>query len=198
VLSHDLSFLATYGADYELALRATGHGEQWTLTVAVVLAISMALLSAASVRMAILWRRTRALEREAGTRGDRDWSSLGRRVLWIWVVLGGATVLAFVAQENVERIVAGGVAPGIEPLLPPGGIGPLPIIAAVSLLAAAVGCLFTEAPRALRARIAAALARLQAGRPAATPRPPVADVHRPCSLLARNLGRRAPPALALA
>jgi hypothetical protein len=192
VLSHNLAFLATYGAGSEAALRATGHDEGWTSAVRAVIAIFFLLGSVGLVRLLGLWRTARRVERESGMQPRTDWQSFGRAVFVIWAWLGVVTAAWFLLQENVERIAIGQPVPGLQPLLEDGPTGPLAIIAVISLVLAFIGGLFGWGIAALRARIAAAIAPRGRHRPARVGRPQIAEPHR-SNVLSRNLGLRAPP-----
>lgn len=195
VLSHDLSFLLEYGRAYAAVLRATGHDGRWEMAVAFVLAASVALAVVAGARLVVLWQSACRLDRGCGPSFAEASASFAHVLLAVWARLAVATTVAFLLLENVERIAAGGTAPGLAPIVGAGGVSPLPILALVSLAVAAVGALLAWAPTALRARIAAALAARRR-RPAGwAPRPAAAPAIRPMGPLAWNLGRRAPPPL---
>ena len=192
VLSHDLSFLATYGAGSEAALRATGHDEGWASAVRAVIAISVLLATLGLGRLLALWRTARRVERESGTHPRTDWHSFGRTVLATWAWLALVTAAWFLVQENLELISIGQPLPGLEPLIGEGPVGPLILIPVISLILSFIGGLFRWGIAALHARIAAAAAaraRHGTGRVAA---PVAAETHRP-KVLSRNLGLRAPP-----
>jgi hypothetical protein len=192
VLSHNLSFLAAYGAGANAALLATGHDAAWTSAVRGVISVTVLLGMLAVIRVASLWRTAHRLERERAASAPADWHALARTVLTIWVWLALVTAVWFLVQENVERISIGQSLPGLGPLIENGLAGPLPIIAAVSLVVALIGGLFRWGTVTLRARIAAATPARPRHRPGRVRRPD-ALAHRRSSVLSRNLGLRAPP-----
>ena len=195
VLVHDLSFLAAYGSQFQAVLRATGHDSRWTSTVAAVIAVSALLGIVALARLAALWFHARGLERIAGQRPPRDVSGYLRILLRIWPWLALVTAVLFLGQENLEQAARGAPLPGIEPLLNGQSVSPLLVLAAVTSILAALGGLLVWGHATLVARIAAALRTLRPRPAPCTSRPPVAPNWTPSSVMALNLGRRAPPAV---
>lgn len=194
VLSHNLAFLATYGAGSEEALTATGHDQAWSSAVNATITISVLLGMLALIRVVVLWRTARRLEGESGMRGRTDGQAFAGTVLATWWCLALITTCWFLLQENLERVAVGQPLPGLDPLLSEGPIGPLLIIPAISLIIALITGLFLWGITTLRAWIAAALAARLRRRPAPVGMPAGADPHR-SKVLSLNLGLRAPPGL---
>ena len=193
VLVHNLTFLAVYGSRFQGALLATGHDGRWTSTVTVVVAVSILLGVVALARLASLWLQARALEHVSGQRPPRDFSGYLRIVLRMWPWLALVTAVLFVGQENLEQAVRGAPLPGIGPLLTNQSVSPLLVLAAVTFVLSALGALLVWGNATLTARIAAALGTRRLAR-TSTARPrPAAPASAPASVLALNLGRRAPP-----
>jgi len=110
--------------------------------------------------------------------------------------LTALTLVALTIQENVEHVAAGLDAPGIGVLVSrdyPFAVG---IVLAVGIAVAAVATLLTWRRAVLVARLRALSARRLARRGVASTWRPAARPPRPRpGLVARQLGRRAPPAL---
>ncbi len=192
VLAHNLVFLLAYGGEANLVLRATGHDATWFDAVWLVIAASTVLGVAAVARIAAVWRTARRLERETGRLVHTGWRGFGRLLVRTWIALSFVTAAWFLVQENVERLALGQAVPLLEPLFEHGFSSALLVIPAISLLAALVGTLFRWSVSALMARIAASRLAHARPRPAPVPRP-IGRVTHPSALLARHLGRRAPP-----
>jgi len=194
VLSHNLVYLLAYGDAATLVLRATGHDTAWSNAVRLVVACSGLLGAAALGRVLVLWRTARRLERATGPLAHPGWSGFAATLLRTWLALLLATSVVFLVQENIERLAAGQPAPLGGALLGGGPVGPLPVIAAISLLAALVGTLFRWSISALIERINATRKPRPRLRPARVRRPAGRLAH-PSALLALHLGLRAPPAV---
>ena len=194
VLVHDLAFLAAYGSQFRAVLVATGHDSRWTSTVAVVIAVSALLGVVGLARLASLWFQARALERIAGHRPPRHVSGYVRILMRIWPWLALLTAVLFLGQENLEQAARGATLPGVEPLVN-GPVPPLLVLVAVTFLLSALGGLLVWGHATLTARIAAALRTLRPRPAPRASRPPVAPTRTPSSVMALNLGRRAPPAV---
>ena len=195
VLVHDLAFLAAYGSQFHAVLIATGHDSRWTSTVSVVIAVSALLGGVALARLASLWFQARELERIARQRPTTDIHGYLRILLRIWPFLGLLTAVLFLGQENLEQASLGAPLPGIEPLVNGRSVSPLLVLAAVTFVLAALGGLLVWGHATLVARITAALRRLRPRPAPRASRPPVAPTWTPSSVMALNLGRRAPPAV---
>ncbi len=192
VVAHDLVFLAAYGAAYGEALAHTGHDHGWTSAVVTVLVAGLVCLVAG------LWqlRRLSLLARLAGDRAADPPSraSFGRRWLRLAVGIAMATIILFVAQENVEHLGIGEPLPGLGVLLSPEYPNAIPIIVCVASAVALVGALFGWRFAVLAARLRATGARHL--RPSkARPRTIFEVDRRPGTLLGAGLAPRAPPPL---
>jgi hypothetical protein len=194
VLSHDLSFLASYGRWYRAALAETGHGGRWADTVAAVLLVSGLLAALAAARLIALWSRARTLETSTDTRVGLPRAMYATSLIRFWPWLFWITAALFVTQENLERLAQGLHPPGAMVLFGETSVPPIAVIAGVSLLLSLLAALFTWTQATLVARIRAARARrrrpaiIRATRPSA---------HRDMPSMSRpalHYGRRAPPA----
>lgn len=195
VLVHNLAFLATYGAQYQAVLLATGHDSRWTATVMVVVVVSGLLGGVGLARLGWLWLQARSLERLHGHRPKTDFPGYLRILARLWPWLALVTAILFLGQENLEQASLGEPLPGLEPLLSGSSLPPFVILAAVTFVLAALGALLRRGHATLTARIAAAL---RTRRPAPTPlavRQPTMPMRTPSSVMSRNLGRRAPPSI---
>jgi hypothetical protein len=196
VLGHDLTYLLTYGPDYQTALLRTGHGEAWTAAVVTVALICATLVVLAAVRLATLARQGRQLGAQLDGPAARP-ADLVRELVGLWaLILVGAAVL-FVVNENVERATSHlpltwlGVLVGAE-----GNLLPLLVLTFASALVAAVAALYRWRRDVLVARLRAAAARWS--RPTSHPLPrPWPSLPRPRAGIARRLAGRAPPRVVL-
>lgn len=193
-VSHDAVFLAQTGPGNALvaALRQDGHA-YWAFV-----SIGLAVLGLVVGIGSLL--RLRRLHRWAAALGERVGPMRAgaylARTLDIWARLFPVVAIGFLVQENVEHVVAHGHLIGLGAL---GGAEyplALPVIGAISLLAAIGAGAFRIAERELIVRIAAALR-------AALVRAPRRLVLRPVGVLrwatvpvlARAGAGRAPPHL---
>jgi hypothetical protein len=196
VLSHDLSFLVSYGPWYRAVLAATGHGGRWTDAVAAVLLVSGLLAIVAAARLVALWSRARSLEARTGAGGGLPRSDYAGSLIRVWPWLLCITALLFVTQENLERLAQGMPLPGIGVLVGDTTVPPIAIIAAVSLSLSLLAALFTWSRATLVERIRAAIARRRRPAIASTTRPTAHHDLPSASRPALHHGRRAPPASA--
>jgi hypothetical protein len=195
VLVHDLSFLTAYGSQFQAVLRATGHDGRWTSTVSMVIAVTTMLGVVGLARLASLWSQARTLEHVSGQRPPRNVSGYLRIVLRIWPWLSLLTALLFLGRENLEHAALGAPLPGLEPLLAGPTIPPLLVLGSVTFVLSALGALLVWGHATLTARIAAALGIRRPARISTARRRPAAPASASASILALNLGRRAPPAV---
>ena len=194
VLVHNLTFLAAYGSQFQAVLLATGHDGRWTSTVTVVIAVSALLGVVGLARLALLWFQAQALERIAGQRPTTDVHGYLRLVLRIWPWLALLTAVLFLGQENLEHLGLGAPLPGLEPLLTVQSVPPWLIVAAITFVLSALGALLVWGHATLEARIAAARQTLRPRPARGASRPPADSARAISSVLALNMGRRAPPA----
>lgn len=196
VLGHDLTYLLTYGPDYQTALLRTGHGETWTAAVVTVALLSVALVVLAGLRLVTLAREARQLQ--ASTRGVRGRAAdLLHGFIGLWgLVLFGAAWL-FVVNENVEQASSHLPLTGIRVLVgAEGNLLPLLVLTLASGLVAAVAALYRWRRDTLVARLRQARGRWSRARSHRLPRP-WPSLPQPDATLARLLAGRDPPRLAL-
>ena len=128
------------GGGLAQALAATGHGELWS-AVSVI-----ALVAAAALVVPMLLR---ALGHEPHpsphlvrtTRGQTLTPGLRDELGSLWPRLLKVTLVAYLIQENAERLATQGQIAGIDPLLGPQQPLAIPVIALVTLALAALGSL---------------------------------------------------------
>jgi hypothetical protein len=191
LVAHDAVFLAQVGPGEGLtrALRSGGHG-YWQVASVVLLAILLLAALAIAARLALLHRRARSLAtRAAPPMAAPSRMRLGLR---LWLRLFAIVAIGFAVQENVEHLAQHDHLMGLAALHGPEYPLALPVLALVSLVAAAVGAgvlgiehqllatLATVGPPAMRA-------------PRSTSRPPLEHIVRRQSPLARRAAGRAPP-----
>jgi hypothetical protein len=204
VLAHQGLFLARYGTTYSEALVRAGHGQAWTDAVTVVVGGSVALLVLVVARLHGLGLLVRTARETAGAPrpgyprtvvvvDEPRLRDFVRSWLEMVLVIGPAMALALTAQENIERVAAGLGPRGPLILLGPEYAMALPIVGLVAIGVAFVAALLGWRHEVLAARLRAARAGLRAPRSLATAAPGKPLPLVPRSLLARRLGRRAPP-----
>ncbi|HEX5241512.1 MAG TPA: hypothetical protein VFW20_10990 [Candidatus Limnocylindrales bacterium] len=194
VLAHQAVYLARYGSIYGEALVHSGHGQAWSDTVTTVLAGAAILAAVALFR---LWRlRALVVESSNAGRGRPARGFEGQRLARAWIrmlaVIGPSVAIALTLQENLEHLASGYGLPGPAILASAEYPMALPIVALVAAVVSFVAALFAWTREVLVARLRASRARLHAPRRL---RPAVAATTPAIrgSLLARRLGRRAPP-----
>jgi hypothetical protein len=192
-VSHDAVFLAQTGPGHDLvaALRSGGHA-YWAI-----LSFGLAVLGLAVGIGSLL--RLHRLRRWADALGERHGpmpsATYLARAFGVWARLFPLVVLGFLLQENAEHLVAHGHLIGLAAL---GGAEyplALPVIGAISLLAALTTGAFSIAERELIVRIAAALRAVRARAPRRLVRPAVILRWATVPVLARPGAGRAPPHL---
>ncbi|HLY35960.1 MAG TPA: hypothetical protein VKU35_04530 [Candidatus Limnocylindria bacterium] len=196
VLGHDLTYLLTYGPDYQTALLRTGHRGAWTVAVVTVALLTVALVVLAGRRLATLAREAR--ENGRSTRGARGRvADLLGELIGLWaLVLFGAAVL-FVINENVERAANHLPLTGIRVLAgSAGNLLPLLVLTLASGLVAAVAALYRWRRDVLVARLRAARAHWSRAASHRRPRP-WPSLPQPHATVARLLAGRDPPRRAL-
>jgi hypothetical protein len=188
LISHDATWLAQIGPGEALtaALRHGGH-DYWGAASA---ALTLTGLVAATWAGMRLYRLRRGTSVSFG--GEPVGRPYLRRAAGAWVRLFGVVAIGFVIQENLEHAMAHGHGLWAGALLGPEYPLALPVIGAITALAALVAAAFVTAERLL-------LARLEDARP--TLRPP-RRVPRPTRRIvlpgegeARRHTGRGPPAL---
>ena len=194
VLTHNLVYLGAYGAAYEDVLVKTGHDEDWTIAVAVILALAIGLDLLAGWRVVRLWMEARSL-RATGTMRRPDPAELLAGLGFTWLRLAAATGAAFLVQENLERTSIGQPLPGLGVFGSLAFPNALPILVAVTFAVALVGALFRWRIETLAARIAAAR-RDRWARPSHAARRSIPLAHHLAgSIHGRLSAGRAPPLL---
>lgn len=182
--SHDAVYLVQVGPGAELArvLRSAAH-DYWGLGSALLAGIGALVALAMALRL-------RTLRRTASTLAATPGRSYPRRFVGTWLRLLAVVAIGFVIQESVEHVISHGHAIGLGALLSAEYPLALPIIVAISGLAALVVALVADAERALLAAITTALAR---PRPRNVPRRAPAHLPVRPSIRTRPGASRAPP-----
>ena len=190
-LAHNLTFLLTYGEGSGAALARTGHGANWTATVALVVVLALALVAAGALRLAQLSRLGRALD------GAETPSSIIRTTIrligraWLQVLIGA--LVLFIAAENLEHVAAGLVAPGLSVLGSGDYHDTLAVFAGVAFAAALVEGLYRWRREVLIARIVSARARWTRARQSSA-RPNLPWINpRHGAIVSHQIAGRAPP-----
>ena len=193
VLGHDLTYLVTYGPDYQTALLRTGHGETWTIAVATVTALSAVLMLLAGYRLATLTRQARRSAAALGSATNGRPADLLRELIGLWGLILVTAALLFVLNENVERAMNHLPTTGIAVLVgSAGNLAPLLVLTAVSGVVAAVAALYRWRRDVLVATIRTAGASWS--RATSTPLPrPWPSLSRPITIVSRSIAGRAPP-----
>lgn len=149
--SHDAIFLVQLGPGEALAraLRSAGHA-YWSAASAGLVAVATLFAVATAVRLIRLRGEARRLRRRAPI----DTPSLGTPILVTWGRLFAIVAVGFVIQESLEHLAMHGHAIGLGALLGPEYPLALPVLAAITLLAALVAALVGGAEAALLTTIA--------------------------------------------
>ena len=195
VLAHDVIFLITDGRSYGLALARTGHGDQWTGTVIIVVGLAISLAVLGTARLVSLSRLAGELDAGAITVRAGRLGDLAGHLLRSWLVILPIALVLFIVVENIEHLSVGLPAPGLSVLGSAQYHSVLGVFAVVSLLAALVDALYRWRRDILVARIEAARARLRR-RPARVGRRslPWVDL-RHAAITGNRISGRAPPLL---
>lgn len=161
--SHDLVYLVQIGPGAELVrvLRGAAH-DYWGPASAGLAAIGVTVVGITLLRL-------RRLQRAAAHLRTRPARSYPRRVMGTWARLLVIVAVGFVLQESAEHVISHGHAIGAGALLSAEYPLALPVIAAISGLAALVVALVADVERSLLAAIELALARLRPRRIALWP-----------------------------
>ncbi len=194
--AHDAVFAAEHGigSGFAAAMTAGGHdGYWWAFTLAVGIVASLLGLWVA-IRLVRLAGRTRDVPHGP----DHSTISTYRGELaGLWAALFAVTATAFAVQENIEHLTGHGHLLGLGALTGPEYALALPVIAAVTLVAAALGALVRWRIAVLEARLAGRLHRprqrgLHGIRPPAT-WAEIASARTHAWFLVRDDAGRAPP-----
>jgi hypothetical protein len=196
LISHDATFLVQVGPGEALAraLREAGHG-YWGAASAVLLLIGLVAGARIGIRLFQLRRRASALDAQAPAVPRTVWL---RRAATNWGRLLLLVSIGFLVQENVEHVLSHGHAPGLGALAGPESPLALPVIAAITLVAALLATAVRVAERRLVEGILAALRRPLGRAPRSVPRPAPRILVRLSSPIARAIAGRAPPSFLVA
>jgi uncharacterized membrane protein len=198
VLAHDLVFLLTHGGSYGVALARTGHGDQWTGTVILVVALALTLTILGAVRLVSLSQLAGELDAGGSSVRAGRLSDLAVDLVRAWFLILPVALVLFVLVENLEHISVGLPAPGLSVLGSYQYHSVLTVFAVVSLLAALVDALYRWRRDVLVARIEAARTRLRHGATNVVLQAlPWLD-RRHASITGNRISGRAPPRRALA
>ena len=191
MMGHELTYVLAHGlgAGYEHAMAEGGHSGYWTSFVLTVVGLSLILVGVATLqlrRLGRLARRTRIDGLAVADAAPRCFIDLLART---WPRVGLLAVGLFLVQENVELWAASQPMPFLDVLAGEHAMA-LPVLAAVSLLAAVVGALVGWRRHVLRSRIEAirTWARPTAGR-----RPTLPSSRPLTRITVSSHGLRAPP-----
>lgn len=192
LVAHDAVFFVQVGPGEPLAraLRGGSHG-YWSAASAVLVASAVLAAIAVARRLALLHRHARSLV--PGPRGRRGGARARIRLIpGLWVRLLAIVALGFLLQENFEHLGHHGHVIGVAALYGSEYPLALPVLAAVTLVAATVGAAVLGIERHLLATIAS-LARRAIRAPRRAVRPPFELLARHRSPMANRVAGRAPP-----
>jgi hypothetical protein len=137
VAAHDLVYLAAYGPRAQRILEEAGHGPTWV-------AVGVGALLGAAALAALTLHRSRMLRQRLIALGGPALAPLPVpqlvvRIGRLWMPLLAVSLVAFAVQENLEHLQHHGHVPGAAVLWSVGYEWALPIFAALTFAAAAVG-----------------------------------------------------------
>lgn len=188
LVSHDAVYFAQLGPGEMLTrtLRTAGH-DYWGAASQALVAIGLS----AAVVIAIQLLRLRAEARTLHARpvGPAPWR---RRLLVTWLRLFVLVGAGFVIQESAEHLAMHGHAIGMDALVGPEYPLAIPVLAAITLVAAIVATVLSTAEVALVASIAAARRRVRRA-PRRIQRAALRLAGPSIAILARAAAGRAPP-----
>lgn len=177
------------------ALRSGGHA-YWPIASWLIVAASAACAAWWGWRLATLSRLGRAARERGGEPADgRRWAA---RAVRVWPRLFVVVAVAFLVQENVEHAVAHGHVIGLGALLGQEYPLALPVLTAISGLAACLAALVREREAELIGRIGATRPVRNRGNADARPFRSDPSRSRPRGPLAQRGAGRAPPLVSLA
>jgi hypothetical protein len=162
LVSHDATWLAQVGPGESLTalLRHGGHG-YWGAASAALTAAGVVGALWAGVRLYRLQRRSTGAAMPGSTRRSRPYL---RRVAGAWLRLFGLVAIGFVLQENAEHAVVHGHGLWAGALIGPEYPLAVPVIAAITLMAALLAAAFVTAELILLSRLATTRPPLRAPR----------------------------------
>ncbi len=195
LVAHDAVFYAQIGPGEPLtrALRGGSHG-YWAAASAVLLIFAVLAGLAVAMRLLALHRHARMVT-GAGPRTAGPQARL-RLVSGLWIRLLAIVALGFLLQENVEHLGQHGHLIGLSALSGPEYPLALPVLAAITLVAAAIGAALLGIERELLATIAAMPHRAMRAARIAVRHPLELVVARRSLLSNRAAGRAPPPGIA--
>ncbi len=191
LISHDAIWLTQVGPGEGLAtaLRGAGHG-YWGLASLVLAVIGLSAAAGVGVRLWLLRRRAAGLNAHSAPIHRRPYLARAARA---WIRLLTVVAIGFVIQENIEHFLSHRHMPGPGALIGPEYPLALPVITAMTAVAALVAAAVVSVERQLIAAIIHAFRQLARRAPRQLHRPPARVVWRPLSPLAAAWAGRAPP-----
>lgn len=195
-VAHDAVFLVQLGPGEPLAraLRGDGHG-YWPAASALMAVAGILVLVGVGAWLLTLRRRARAI----GVASEASSATPGRLglTLRLWLRLFAIVAAGFAVQENLEHLGGHDHLIGLAALHGPEYPLALPVLAAVTAVAAGLAGAVLVVERRLVSAISAALARRPARPARSGGQPPRAARLPRMATLARRQAGRAPPALAI-
>jgi hypothetical protein len=190
LISHDAAWLAQIGPGeaFTSALRHGGH-DYWGAASAGLTVVGILAATWAGIR---LYRLRRRSSRSKGTPAGLGARPYIRRAGGAWLRLFVVVAIGFVVQENLEHALTHGHGLWAGALLGPEYPLALPVIGAITLLAALVAAAFVTAERILLAQLVPAHHTLRAPRRVERP---VRRIVLPGGVDAHTQTGRGPPAL---
>lgn len=188
---HELTYVLAHGlgSGYDQAMAAGGHDAYWTSFLLTTGGVLLILAVAAALQL----RRLGRLARNARVNGlfvaDQAPACFVHLLARTWLRVGLLASALFILQENIELWAAGQPVPFLDVVAGEHALA-LPILAAVSFLAAVVGALIGWRRLVLRSRIAAVRAWT---RPASVRRPALRSWRPSARTAVSSHGLRAPP-----
>jgi hypothetical protein len=163
LFAHEAVYHLRFGFGPRLtgAMSAGGHDAYWRIFMALALCAAASLILATAVKLARLAWRVRRLERQPARKAARIRDvpeGYRTELLALWRRLYPIVALAFIAQENVESLAAGGGLPGLGILGGSGVLLALAVVGGVTLVVSAVGAIVRWRIRSLEAQLADAAA----------------------------------------
>ena len=199
VVAHDAIFASDAGvAALAGALARSGHGDGWALIT--VSGLAGAVVVALGVLARILRLRTEIGSLDglgtrapsAGAPRTASFDAYRAEIRRIWPWLFAAVAIGFLVQENVEALLGGSHAAGLEPLISAHPFA-VPILLLLTLGMALIGALVRRHTQALEQRLAQLRARLPRGTQPVATRTALGALPARDSIRLRPEAGRAPP-----
>lgn len=155
VVGHELTYVLAHGlgAGYDQAMAAGGHDAYWTSFLLTTGGVLLTLAVAAAIQLRRLGRLVRQARVNSLVVADQAPRCFVDLLARTWPRVALLAVGLFLLQENVELWAAGQPMPFLDVMAGEHAMA-LPVLAAVSLLAAVVGALVGWRRLVLRSRIA--------------------------------------------